>query len=429
MYKSDIEPLILNWNRLAMENLKDSKFQEAYNLLQKAEDLLKHPENSSFSKLIAITNNNLGCYYKKIQKFQTALEYLFKALNLEIKTIYDKTNVAGTHLNICAAYSLLNQHGKALSHGIMATKLLKESHEVDESLSTLTSLIIALNSTGFEYELLKEYDNALVTYKCGLDLAGKNLGSEHPVTGALAKAYKNILLLRSEKTLDKRIFVNKRGSAGLPRIKTLSKRNKSVETNKKFYLTGEEGKYKGNRTSSNKAFDEKTGGKKRLPKIDKPLTVPKRARQIFEDKKIQGLEEKIAELQNQIEIFQIKCRKLEERTVKPKIDKTTAAIKIQRFWREKRKANLRYRKKSIPAETKALIAIKEFEQLKMQHLRDFPSSAPEKKPPGMFKFKEKHTVPLTTTKFERNNRFYKAIELPLDPILESIIESKEMKAY
>ncbi|OMJ84656.1 hypothetical protein SteCoe_14175 [Stentor coeruleus] len=429
MYKSDIEPLILNWNRLAMENLKDNKFQEAYNLLQKAEDLLKHPENSSYNKLLSITNNNLGCYYKKIQKFQTSLDYLFKALNLEIQTIYDKTNIAGTHLNICAAYSLLNQHGKALSHGIMATKLLKEAHEIDKSSSTLTSLIIALNSTGFEYELLKEYDNALITYKCGLDLAEKNLGYEHSVTGALVKAYKNIVNLKPEKTMDVRIFTKKRGSAGLPKIKTFSKRNKSVETNKKFFLNGEDGRYKEKRANSNKNFDEKNRVKRRLPKIDKPLTVPKRARQIFEDKKIHGLEEKIAELQNQIEVFQIKCRKLEERVVKPKIDKTAAAVKIQRFWREKHIKNLPYRKKSIPAEAKAIMAIKEFEELKMQHLKEFPSSAQEKKSPGLFKFKEKHTIPLTTSRFERNNRFYKTIELPLDPILESTIETKEMKAY
>jgi len=41
---------------------------------------------------------------------KVALKYLKKALQIEIFTLNDKANVAGTHLNICAILSSMNQY-------------------------------------------------------------------------------------------------------------------------------------------------------------------------------------------------------------------------------------------------------------------------------------------------------------------------------
>lgn len=428
MYKSGVEPLVLNWNRVAMESLKENKLQDAFRMLQKAEEMLKFPDGSDFSKILAITNNNLGCYYKRIQKLPLALEYLFKALKVEVHNVYDKSNLAGTHLNICAVYSLMNQHEKALGHGVLAIKFLKEAYEEDKEIGTLTSLIIALNNTGFEYELLKDYEGAQSIYKSGFELASKNLGPEHPVTLALAKAHKNIMLVRSEQPLKKASFVKKKDIAKLPKIKSLSGRNKSLGSNTRFFSKENDNSSRGYRVTSNKTFDEKVAVKKHLPKIEKTATVSKRSKKILEVSKIHSLEEKITELQNQIVIYQQKYKQLEEKSLKPKLEKTAAAIKIQRFWRKKLKTKLFLLQPIIPTEIKTRKAKIEFDHLKSKHPKELPYNQ-AKKPLTSSKATETnvmtfHQIP----NHYGNNRIQRTILMPLDPIRESKIETKEMKA-
>ncbi|OMJ93363.1 hypothetical protein SteCoe_3719 [Stentor coeruleus] len=411
-----------------MESLKENKLQDAFRMLQKAEEMLKFPDGNDFTKLLAITNNNLGCYYKRIQKLPLALEYLFKALKVEIHNVYDKSNLAGTHLNICAVYSLMNQHEKALGHGVLAIKILKEAYDEDKETKTLTSLIVALNNTGFEYELLKDYEGAQNVYKNGLDLAGKNLGYEHPVTLALAKAYKNIMLVKSEKPSKKSSFVKKNDVGKLPKIKSFTGRNRSLGSNTRFFSSeNDNSSSRGYKTNSNKTFDEKVATKKHLPKIEKTVTVSKRSKKILEVSKIHSLEEKITELQNQIAIYQQKYKQLEEKSLKPKLDKTAAAIKIQRFWRKKYKTKPLLLPPVIPTETKAKKSKKELNQLKNQPLKDHPHNQ-TKISPASFKISKNNVISFHAQKNYGNNRIQRKIVIPLYPIRESKIETKEMKA-
>ena len=46
----------------------------------------------------------------RISKPKVSLKYLKKALQVEIITLNDKSNIAGTHLNICAILSSLNEY-------------------------------------------------------------------------------------------------------------------------------------------------------------------------------------------------------------------------------------------------------------------------------------------------------------------------------
>lgn len=48
-------------------------------------------------------------FIKRTGKLKVSLRYLKKALQIEIYTLNDKTNIAGTHLNICAILSAMNQ--------------------------------------------------------------------------------------------------------------------------------------------------------------------------------------------------------------------------------------------------------------------------------------------------------------------------------
>lgn len=427
MHKSGVEPLVLNWNKISMEYLKDEKYQESFRLLKKSEELLKYPDGTFPTNLWAITNNNFGLYYKKQQKLSLALEYLFKALNVDIKTVYDKTNLAGTHLNICSVYSLMNHHSKALSHGILATKLLKKALEVDRSISTLTSLVIALNHTGFEYELLREYENAKSTYKCALDLAKNNLGIDHPITLALTKAYKNLPVIKKNKGPIKRLFFTKnRASAALPKIKSSSSRNRSIGTNSR--VNSRENERSGYRTSSNRTFAEKAPAKKQLPNVDRTFTVSKRSKQVIEDSRVQALEEKIADLQTQISVFQNRYTKLEKMSQKPKLNKNSAAIIIQRFWREKKPKIPHLLQSILPTEPKSQKDTKKFEHLKMQNIKETPINAVIKGSPVSYKAKEASIYPAKTKKEIISTKIQNSIKIPLDQIRESKIETKEMKA-
>ena len=412
MHKSGVEALVLNWNRLAMDHLREDQLAEALRLLQKAEELLKYPDGADLSKLQAITYNNFGCYYRKCHKFPTALKYLTKALDIEVISISDKTNIAGAHLNICSVYSSMNQHEKALSHGILAVRFLKEANEVEKNSTTLVSLVVALNNTGYEYEALKENNNALNTYKCGLDLASKHLGQDHQITSALFKSYSNLLSSFNYKTTKSKVQIIKKKTQGLPNLKSLSVRNKSVGSRSKFIYSAND--KNGHRTGSNKIFAENID-RKNLPAIDKPRTVIKRKKRVIRDDKVMGLEDKITELQNQISNFQKKYKDLEAQ-VSRKLSKQQAAVIIQRFWRK-------YIKKfNIAPSSKAKFAIRELERIK----KYLPNEQKKPIPPSQIKSKDNYEI--FNTKSLSNYRNYKPIRIPLDPIRESKLETKEMKA-
>lgn len=409
MHKSGVEPLVLNWNKLAMENLREEKYSESFRLLQKAEELLKYPDGTDPSKLLGITYNNLGCFYKKTEKYSLALRYLFKALDIEISSIFDKTNLAGTHLNISAVHSVMNQHEKALSHGIIATKLLKEANEVDKSITTMTSLIISLSNTGLEYEFLKDFENSKATYKCGLELAVKQLGTTHPITVALRKSYENIKEKRGKKRYSKKktILLNKRDSGGLPTIK-MPGRNKSVGSNSKLSV---QIVMKGIRANSNKAFEERKSMREQLPVLGKTRTVSKRSKKVIKDQKIHGLEDKITELQNQISLCQQKYKKLEEIASRGRMDKLNAVVVIQRAWRKYSKQKAADIKNTL----------KDLEYLKRQMFKENLQNAKIKT------INTKETQIIQPGKIRPFlNRFH--IRTPLDTIPESKIETKAMKA-
>jgi hypothetical protein len=65
----------------------------------------QNKENLTINRLLGITYNNFGCYYRRNNKPTTALEFLKKALQIEVYSIGDSATVAGTHLNICAVFS------------------------------------------------------------------------------------------------------------------------------------------------------------------------------------------------------------------------------------------------------------------------------------------------------------------------------------
>ena len=67
---------------LAINNLKDQNYDQAIELLRKSELLSENNEQG-----LAMTYNNLACYYRKLGHLRSALIYLEKALDIESKSV------------------------------------------------------------------------------------------------------------------------------------------------------------------------------------------------------------------------------------------------------------------------------------------------------------------------------------------------------
>jgi tetratricopeptide (TPR) repeat protein len=63
---------------LAINLLKEKEFQKAIELLRKSEALAENNESG-----LAMTYNNLACYYRKMGHLRSSLIYLEKALDIE----------------------------------------------------------------------------------------------------------------------------------------------------------------------------------------------------------------------------------------------------------------------------------------------------------------------------------------------------------
>lgn len=195
------QDVILNCNRVAMEHLRQGNITTTFQLLKKAQDILEQPiEHENKSKLKAITFNNLGCFYKKTGKVGLALKFLQKALDLNISSPAEKTNLAGTHLNICAIHSTIGNHEIAIQHALKAIQFLKDAEESEFAPSIGATMAIAYHNAGVEYEFLKELARAEDMYKLGLERAEKNIGMGYNITESLISCYENIRAVRETLT-------------------------------------------------------------------------------------------------------------------------------------------------------------------------------------------------------------------------------------
>merc|ERR1740138_865677 len=123
--QQDFQQLVLSCNKEGMGFLRKGQHKQAFEQLKYAEAVLvaKQGEDEP-TTLLAVTCNNLGCYYKKVGKLHAALSYLRKALKIEVSLRTDDVTVAGTHLNICAILSKLDKHDKAVQHAVCALQLI-----------------------------------------------------------------------------------------------------------------------------------------------------------------------------------------------------------------------------------------------------------------------------------------------------------------
>jgi tetratricopeptide (TPR) repeat protein len=194
-------------NLLAMTYLQQEEFNTVLELLKKAEILTERDPAGR-----AATYNNLACYYRRQGKLHPALEYLQKALKIESK-LPNVQNPADTHINACAVLSQLGRHQTALEHAQSALILLQEEllsppgvmGAAPPQADRIAVLAIAYHNLGVEQEFLKRYEQSVISYSKGVEVAERYLGPKHAVCvtlknslaaakkSAAAAAYKNMV--------------------------------------------------------------------------------------------------------------------------------------------------------------------------------------------------------------------------------------------
>jgi len=189
------EERVLNLNKEGMDILQTGK--QALEKLRQAEKiLLEDPEllqSKDRLKLMSITYNNIGCYYKAFRNHKQCLYYLKEALKLELQTFSEPTAIASTQLNICAIYSQAGQHKNALSHATQALSLLSSYEEhifLEENIAT--TLVVAHYNAAVEYEYLIQLSNAERHYKLAYNFAIQHLGKENKLTTKMGLCFREI---------------------------------------------------------------------------------------------------------------------------------------------------------------------------------------------------------------------------------------------
>lgn len=188
---SGFKRLIKARNDEGRELLRNGDHEGAFECFKKAEALLLgNPKEADDKPLLAVTCNNLGCYYKKIGKDHGALNYLRRALKLEVDLAADKATLAGTHMNLCAVLSNIKKHDKALQHALCALDLMTQRVSGSEDVvaeDDYAVLALAYYNVAMERNWLHQPEEAALAFQSGFHVASKMLGHSHPLTITLSR--------------------------------------------------------------------------------------------------------------------------------------------------------------------------------------------------------------------------------------------------
>lgn len=373
LQSQQVKELVSEYNKQAIELLTNQKFSESFSLLKNAEKLLNHldPED----RLQAITYNNLGCFYKTVQKMQPALEMFVKSLALNN---FDKSLQAGTHLNVCSILSLLGSHKKALDHGLTAFKLLQKINESDSSCAS--SLLFASFITAKEYDQLHQLDKSEHLYRFAQQLSEEfNLDTYNE---KIAEALSNLKRKKIIGSKPRFSSVSRRGE--LPLIKT----NQS-DYAKKFLIVEEKRKFSPRALRTYPPILD-IPFSRQMPKSSESPVHKKTRMNLSEIKKeLFEYEEKFRRLtgtgKRNLKIRSAKVSQAQKTPAKPvyfmqdlqkkpisppSVDLNRVAVIIQKNWRAFKARQCCRQERRKKAQQKAKEAIEELELLKIQAKND-----------------------------------------------------------
>lgn len=204
--ETSLQELIFSCNKDGMESLRkvkncrhDPQLKAAFEQLKYAEAvLLANSTEQDNTALLAVTCNNLGCYYKKVGKYHGALSYLRRALKMEVEMKTDEVTVASTHLNICSILSKLGKHDKAVQHSLTALEIMSNRVTCQDppnmSQDDYAVLAVAYHSVAKEREFFEQWDQAALAFRTGYQVAHRLLGEDHTLSDILGRSCEAVLL-------------------------------------------------------------------------------------------------------------------------------------------------------------------------------------------------------------------------------------------
>lgn len=207
---------MLELNTKGLGCLKAEDMESSLEAFKQAERLLVSALRSGMKKdgtldLLAVTLNNLACYYKRYlisyarnKCCQIALRYLARVLQIEKISTKGNFQSASTYLNISAILSSIGKHSESLKFAKKANSLFLQQKEnslislspSDESQSSKDSFrrnfIISFFNMATELQALGKRRDANTVYAQGYEFAMMDLGPAHPLTKTLKEIMEGI---------------------------------------------------------------------------------------------------------------------------------------------------------------------------------------------------------------------------------------------
>ena len=172
---------LVNFNKLAMENLSQNKLEMAYHFMHRSEKILESlPDSSEKNSLTLITCNNQACLYKALGQSLQSLQFLYKATTITPSTPEDYFNLARCNLNLSLLKSEDQDTDAALSHSMIALDLL--TNHCEEDVDSYENLCTAFNIIASQHKIKGNDAESQRVYKRGFDISSKFLGNSHPIT-------------------------------------------------------------------------------------------------------------------------------------------------------------------------------------------------------------------------------------------------------
>lgn len=183
----DYDTKIIDLNELGLQYL-NSNLSHSIMCLNEALLLARcQAKSSSKYKLLAMTYNNLGCYYNAVNQVPRALSFFEKSSKLGNLKGSDAKSTAYAHLNIAAILSKQKSHEKALRHALKSIHYLKCN--VESNIPNTITLITAYQLVAAEYIHLDQKSDAKLCYETALELSYKTLGKNHNKSQEISQFY------------------------------------------------------------------------------------------------------------------------------------------------------------------------------------------------------------------------------------------------
>lgn len=174
------EEIILNSNKAAIQLLKNKEFGLAKPYLETSVNILSSKKVKNSKKLLPITLNNYGCYYKRLGKLPEALKYFDSALRISQGK---DLNVTETYLNVSNVFLQSGKYSDALIAASNALKSLKNSRKYTKT------AVLVYKTLGNLYRLMGLRQESQQMYLKGLMTSQKVLGNAHKLTKDMENSY------------------------------------------------------------------------------------------------------------------------------------------------------------------------------------------------------------------------------------------------